>query len=59
MRVRQLYQSDLPSVYQRGGCDDGDLQQGTRGNGSGSFINKPHVILANILILVAIFVLLN
>ena len=56
MRVKQLYQNDLPSMYQRGGCNDGDLQERT---GSGSFINKPYVILANILILVAIFVLLN
>ena len=27
MRVRQLYQNDLPSMYQRGLCPVGDLQQ--------------------------------
>ena len=34
MRVRQLYQNDLPSMYQRGECAEGDLQQsGGDGNG--------------------------
>ena len=32
MSVRQLYQNDLPPMYQRGGCPEGDLQ--------GEFINK-------------------
>ena len=35
MRVRQLYQNDLPSMYQRGECAEGDLQQRSGGDGNG------------------------
>ena len=56
MRVRQLYQNDLPSMYQRGECAEGDLQQRVDGGG---FINKPFGFLMTILMLVSIFVLLH
>ena len=62
MRVRQLYQDDLPTMYQRGSCAAGDLQErpssppsSTPPGGSGS-INYPYVFLINIFILVSIFV---
>lgn len=63
MRVRQLYQNDL-SMYQRGGCPEGDLQQGTgegggTGDNGGGFINKTFGFLTTILICVFIFVLQN
>ena len=35
MRVRQLYQDDLPSMYQRGECAEGDLLQRNGGDGNG------------------------
>ena len=59
MRVRQLYQNDLPSMYKRGECAEGDLRQrtGEDGNGGG-FINRPFGFLITILILISIFVLL-
>ena len=57
MRVRQLYQDDLPAMYQRGSCTAGDLQERPPG-GSGS-INYPYVFLINIFILVSIFVLVH
>ena len=59
MRIRQLYQNDLPAMYQRCGCMNDDLQQRTGGDNDGNFINKPHVFLANILMLIVIIVLLN
>ena len=59
MRVRQLYQNDLPSMYQRGGCSEGDLQQRTGGDRGGGFINETFGFLTIILICVSIFVLQN
>ena len=60
MRVRQLYQDDLPSMYQRGGCAEGDLQQRSGGdNNGGGFINRPFGFLTTMLILISIFILLN
>ena len=61
MRVTQLYQDDLPTMYQRGTCPRGDLQERpterpTEGRG---FINSPYVFLMNIFVLVSIFVLVN
>ena len=65
MRVRQLYQNDLPSMYQRGECAEGDLQQRSGGDGNGGdgngggFINRPFGFLTTMLILISIFILLN
>ena len=58
MRVRQLYQDDLPSMYQRGGCAEGDLQQRSGGDDNGGddngggFINRPFGFLTTMLILI-------
>ena len=57
MRVRGLYQNDLPSMYQRGSCAIGDLQE--RPSGGSRSINYPYVFLINIFILISIFVLVN
>ena len=57
MRVRGLYQNDLPAMYQRGSCPIGDLQE--RPSGSSGSINYPYVFLINIFTLVSIFVLVN
>ena len=60
MRVSQLYQDDLPTMYQRGTCPNGDLQERpTGGRGGRGFINSPYVFLMNIFILISIFVLVN
>ena len=59
MRVRQLYQDDLPSMYQRGECVEGDLRQRTGGDGNGGgSINRPFGFLITMLILISIFILL-
>ena len=56
MRVRQLYQNDLPERYQRGSCAMGDLQEHTTAAG---FISNPCALLISLMLLLSIFILLN
>jgi len=65
MRVRQLYQDELPAMYRRGMCPDGDLQQSRDDGGDvpnrpgGDLTMQPHAYLTIFLLLVSIFVLLH
>ena len=66
MRVKQMYQDDLPGMYQRGSCPMGDLQQRpsvaptpTTTPTAAGFISNPCVLLTNFMLLLSIFILLN
>ena len=62
MHVRQLYQDDLPSMYQRGSCPMGDLQQHPTvvpTPTAASFVSNPCVLLPNFMLLLSMFILLN
>ena len=54
MHVRQLYQDDLPSMYQRGSCPMGDLQQHPTAvptPTAAGFVSNPCVLLPNFMLL--------
>lgn len=67
VRVRQLYQDDLPRMYQRGGCPVGDLRQRTTSPtpspttppGGRALINNPFVFQIYFCLLVSVILLLQ